>query len=332
VTDITIKDIARIAGVSVSTVSKALNDSTAVKPSTKLKIKQLSEQMGYRPNIAAKSLVSQRSRTIGAVWPNVNRAILSTLATKINEELNARGYSMLLSINPIESAVQLFNQIQVDAVLVFDRNDTAGLVSHLPSKAPILCYGEPSSRGFPSIYVDRRKAIYEAVQYLSNLGHKRIAYIGDLSNRRFSQQEKYLGFMDGIIGFGLPTHPNMAVNSNGLDSHEGYEAAMQLWESPYKPTAIIGGTYDLSLGITRALQWQNIKLPQDISLVSYDNIGQMSSLPVPMTSVGAPIDAIAAKVVESILVLIEKQEQLPAIQTIEPALVERNSCLPLTAE
>jgi LacI family transcriptional regulator len=330
--DVTIKDIARIAGVSFATVSKALNNSSLVKPSTKLKIHQIAEQMGYQPNIAAKSLVSKRSRTIGAVWPNVDRATLSTLATKINEELNKSSYSMILSINPAESAIQLFNQIQVDAILVFDRSDPTSYAGPITSKVPVLCYGEPASKGFPSIYVDRRKAIFKAVQYLSSLGHRRITYIGDASNRRISQQEKYLGFTDGIIEFGLLTHPNMTVNSNGLDSYEGYKAAKQLLASSYKPTAIISGTYDLSIGILRALQEENIRIPQDVSFVSYDNIPQMKNLPVPLTAVGGPIDSIAKKVVESILFMIEKNEQLPLIQTVEPELVERDSCQPNVSE
>ncbi|TDF95388.1 LacI family DNA-binding transcriptional regulator [Paenibacillus piri] len=329
---VTIKDIARIAGVSVATVSKALNNSPLVKPSTKLKISQIAEQMGYQPNIAAKSLVSKKSRTIGAVWPNVDRATLSTLATKINQELNQCGYSMLLSINPAESAIQLFNQIQVDAILVFDRSDPTSYAGPYTSKVPVLCYGEPASKGFPSVYVDRRKAIFNAVQYLWGLGHKRITYIGDVSNRRISQQEKYLGFTDGIIEFGLPTHPKMTVNSNGLDSHEGYITAKQLLASSYKPTAIISGSYDLSVGILRALQEENIRIPQDISLVSYDNIPQMDKLPVPLTAVGGPIDIIAKKVVESILLMIETQEQLPLIQTVEPEIIERDSCRPPVSE
>lgn len=325
---VTIRDIAKLAGVSVSTVSKALNNSSAVKPSTMLKIKQLSEQLGYQPNIAAQSLVSKRSRTIGAVWPNIDRAILSTLATKINERLTDNGYSMILTIDPVEAAVQLFNQIQVDAILIFDRSEPNSHLGSIKSKAPILCYGEPAIGGFHSVYVDRRKALFNAVQYLAELGHKRITYIGDISNKRISQQEKYLGFMDGIIKFGLPTHPEMTVNSNGLDSYEGYEAAKKLLESSYQPTAIISGSYDLSVGIFNALQMRDLKVPQDISLISYDNIPQMSMLPTPLTSVGGILDAIAAKIVDTILAMTRNEEDIPQSQIVDPVLIERESCQP----
>ncbi|TBL80881.1 LacI family transcriptional regulator [Paenibacillus thalictri] len=330
--DITIKDIARIAGVSTATVSKALNNSALVKPSTKHKINEIAEQMGYQPNIAAKSLVSKKSRTIGAVWPNVDRATLTTLATKINDEFNKNGYSMILSINPAESAIQLFNQIQVDAILVFDRSDPNSYAGPIASKVPVLCYGEPASKGFPSVYVDRRKAMFKAVEYLWSLGHRKITYIGDVSNKRISQQEKHIGFTDGVIEFGLTTHPSMIVNSNGLESNEGYKAALKLLASSYKPTAIISGTYDLTVGILRALQQENKRVPQDISLISYDNIPQMESLPTAITAVGGPIDGIAKKVVESVLCMIDKQEQLPLLQTVEPELVKRDSCRSCSGE
>lgn len=329
---VTIRDIARIAGVSVSTVSKALNNNSAVKPSTRERIKQISEQLGYQPNIAAQSLVSRKSRTIGAVWPNVDRAILSTLASKINDLLNERGYSMILSINPTETAVQLFNRIQVDAVLIFDRSDPTTYDGNITSQVPVLCYGEPASKGFPSVYVDRRKAIFKSVEYLANLGHQRISYIGDISNRRISQQEKYLGFMDGIIEFGLSTHPNMTLNSNGLDSHEGYVTARRLLESSYKPTAIISGSYDLSVGIMQAIQVEHLRIPEDISLISYDNLPQMSKLPTPLTSVGGQIDDVASQIVHSLLQMIEGQENPSLIQSIEPVLIERESCLPPSTE
>lgn len=325
---VTIRDIARIAGVSVSTVSKALNNHADVKPATMKKIKQISEQLGYQPNIAAQSLVSRKSRTIGGVWPNVDRAILSTLASKVNDLLNERGYSMILSINPTETAVQLFNRIQVDAVLIFDRSDPTTYTGNITSQVPILCYGEPASKGFPSVYVDRRKAIFDSVKYLATLGHQRISYIGDISNRRISQQEKYLGFMDGIIEFGLTTDPDMALNSNGLNSYEGYETARKLLKSTYKPTAIISGSYDLSLGIIQALQANNMHIPEDISLVSYDNLPQMDKLPTPLTSVGGQIDEVANQIVHSLLQMIEGKE-LPSLnQLIEPVLIKRGTCAP----
>lgn len=323
---VTIRDIAKIAGVSVSTVSKALNNNTAVKPSTMARIKQISEQLGYQPNIAAQSLVSKKSRTIGAVWPNVDRAILSTLASKINDLLNERGYSMILSINPTESAVQLFNRIQVDAVLIFDRSDPTSYDGNITSNVPIICYGEPASKGFPSVYVNRRKAVYKAVEHLAKLGHKRISYIGDISNRRISQQEKYLGFMDAVIEFGLTTDPNMTCNSNGLDQHQGYETAKKLLASSYKPTAIISGSYDLSIGIMQALQEKNIEMPYDISLISYDNLPQMGKLPTPLTSVGGQIDEVAECIVTSLLQMTDGEEPPALIQSIEPVLIERKSC------
>lgn len=323
---VTIKDIARMAGVSYSTVSKALNDSPLVKERTKLKILEIARQMGYQPNIAAKSLVSKKSHTIGVLWPTVERVALSTLVTRINQELENRSYSMLLSINPVQAAIQLFNRFQVDGILVFDESDdpSSGPIS---SSVPVLCFGESGNRDLPCIDVDRRQAIFRAVRYLWEIGHRRITYIGDLS-RKVNQQEKYLGFTDGIIQLGLTSNPDMVIDTKGLGWQEGYEAAKMMLRSPYRPTAIVSGSYDLAVGILRALKEANLQIPSDISLISYDNIPQMANLEVPLTVVGAPVEKIATGIVRSLLELIENPDSNLKTKFVESALVERESCSP----
>jgi LacI family transcriptional regulator len=325
--NVTIKDIARMAGVSYSTVSKALNDSPLVKSSTKQKILQIAEQLGYQPNLAAKSLVSKKSNTIGVLWPTVERVALSTLVTKIHELLEKNSYSMLMSINPVDSAIKLFNRIQVDGILVFDESESPDVRVPISLTVPILCYGPSGFREIPFIDADRRQAIYHAVEYLWKMGHRRIAYIGDLS-KKVNQQEKYLGFTDGMIKFGLSPHPNIVVNSHGLGWKEGYEAAKFLLQTSYHPSAIISGSYDLTVGILRAVEEANLRIPSDLSIISYDNIPQMANFEIPLTAVGAPVDHMAARIVDSLLHLIENKDSLPCENYVQAELVERESCCP----
>ncbi|UOF90308.1 LacI family transcriptional regulator [Fodinisporobacter ferrooxydans] len=325
--NVTIKDIARMAGVSYSTVSKALNDSPLVKEKTKSKILNIATQLGYQPNFAAQSLVSKKSNTIGVLWPTVERLALSTLATQINSKLEQHSYSMILSINPIDSAIKLFNRFQVDAILLFDEEQPEQNTEVTSSVVPILCYGELGASKFPTITVDRRQAILKAVQYLTNLGHRRISYIGDLS-RKINQQEKYIGFMEGIMKYGLLSHPQMATDSLGLSWQAGYQAAKSLLESEYHPTAVISGSYDLTVGIIRAIHEAKLQIPNDISLISYDNIPQMENLEIPVTAVGAPIEKISDSIVESLLTIIEHQNLDAKKSFVESELFERSSCCP----
>ena len=101
----TIKDIARIAGVSYSTVSKALNDSPLVKSDTKKRIVAIAEEIGYEPNFAAQRLVSKQTKIIGLIWPTIERLVLSTLVTKISDEINKTPYSMILSVDPVQASI-----------------------------------------------------------------------------------------------------------------------------------------------------------------------------------------------------------------------------------
>ncbi|MFD1436298.1 substrate-binding domain-containing protein [Kroppenstedtia eburnea] len=315
---ITIKDIAKAAGVSYSTVSKALNDSPLVKKETKQKILRVADEMGYQPNIAAKKLVSNESRTIGVVWPTVERVALTTLAAKINAALEQQKYHMLLSINPTKTAVDLFNRFQVDGVLVFGEEAHEEIIS---SSIPLLYYGEPGPATYPTIDVNRRKAIQLGVRHLVQLGHSRIAYIGDLNPQHSNQREKATGYTLGMEEAGY-SHLHEAVDSRGLSWQAGYQAVKQLL-SKKKPTALISASYDLTVGIIRGIKELHLTIPQDISLVSYDHIPEMEKLDVPVTAVGTPVQTIATEITNHLLQLASGKKVPPAILDVE--LFQRQS-------
>lgn len=323
---VTIKDIASLAGVSYSTVSKALNDSPLVKENTKRKIFRIADQLGYVPNFAAKSLVSKKSNTIGLLWPTVERTAVSTLATLINNELEKHSYSMILSINDMNSAIELFNRLKVDGILVFEENHANTNLTR-PINIPILCYGESGYNNIPYIDVDRKNAIFIAVKHLFSLGHRRIAYIGDADQR--IQKEKYIGFTEGVMKHGLQSHPDMVMQTNGLGWQNGYHAAKKLLASSFRPTAIVSGSYELTIGALRAVKEANLSVPKDISLISYDNIPQMADLEVGMTAVGAPVGEIAKNIVLFLLEQIEQDKDgMSLTRPLESELVIRESCCP----
>src|SRR5699024_8342631 len=119
---VTIKDIAHFANVSYSTVSKALNDSPLVKEATKKKIIQIANDMGYKPNFAAQRLVSKQTKVIGLIWPTIERVVLSTLVSKISDEIRKTPYSMILSIERIEASIDTVKKFQVDGMILFEEH------------------------------------------------------------------------------------------------------------------------------------------------------------------------------------------------------------------
>lgn len=323
---ITIKDIAKHAGVSYSTVSKALRNSPLVKEPTKKKITKIAEELGYVPNVVARSLVQKKSYTIGVVWPTVERVAPSALITKINEILEEKKYTTLLSINKAESAIATFNRFQVDAIVVFGENEIhLGDAKKIASMVPILYYGIKESSIYPTIDVNRRLAIKIAMEHLVKLGHQHISFIGEISTKDPLQKEKYLGFLEAMNKFELPASPKTFVSTTGLDVYDGYLAAKSLLYQRGEVTGIVSGSYDLTRGILRAAHELNINIPNDISIISYDNIPQSEELDVHFSKVGVPIDRIAHKITETLLDIIDGNEINQSI-ILEPELNINHSC------
>jgi len=322
---VTIKDIARIAGISYSTVSKALNGSPLVRESTRERISRIAQELGYQPNTMARSLVAQKSFIIGVVWPTIERLSWSSLVTSLNDALAQHGYSMLVSINPLQSAITTFNRLRVDGILVFPGHEITPFADLPKSIVPILLYGSPGMANYSSINANRRKAIFEAVSYLAARGHRKVAYIGDLAPNHIVQQEKFKGFSDGIIRHKLLTHPDMAIDAGGHTADDGYKAAKRLLQSAYHPSAIVSGSYELTVGIVRALRENNLRVPQDISIIAYDNIPQMERFDVPVTAVGPPLEAMAESIVNMLLGLISGAVTPPGNYEVDVELVERAS-------
>lgn len=326
--NVTIKDIAQITGVSYSTVSKALNDSPLVKEATKKKIIEVANKMGYKPNFAAQRLVSKQTKVIGLIWPTIERVVLSTLVSKISDEIRKTTYSMILSIEPIEASIDTFKKFQVDGMILFEEHADitvdAGPIS-------LLSYGvsNQNTPQHPIVDANHGQAMHEAVKYLHQLGHTKIAYIGDLSPTDPMQVAKYTGFKHAMSEHGLSVDRHNVMNTTGLDWYDGYTATTQLLKTPFRPTAIIGGSYEISGGIIRSVKEMNINIPNDMSIMSYDNIPQMAQLEVPLTCIGVPVDQLAKEIVKRTIHMIEQKETQSIIRKMVPTLYERQSCAPV---
>ncbi|KAB8137580.1 LacI family transcriptional regulator [Gracilibacillus oryzae] len=323
---VTIKDIAKVAGVSYSTVSKALNNSPLVKEITKRKILKVAAEMGYEPNLAAKQLVRKKTDVIGLMWPTIERIVLATLVTNISKAFETTSYSMILSVDAPETAMDTFKKFQVDGMIVFGESNS---ITVSTENIPVVIYGVSGKNesAYPIIDANHEASMQKAVQHLVELGHRRIAYIGHLDQEDALQSEKVEGYEKAMKHFKLDENITI-INSNGLNWFDGYTATDIMLEQDKRPTAIIGGSYDISGGILRALQEKGVQVPEDISIVSYDNIPQMATMEVPMTCAGVPVDVLAEEIVHSIIERIESDEEIELVKKLSPTLTERESTGP----
>ncbi|HEX7057108.1 MAG TPA: LacI family DNA-binding transcriptional regulator [Bacilli bacterium] len=319
---VTIKDIAERAGVSFSTVSKALRNSPLVKESTKQKIVAIAGQMGYIPNIAARKLVSNKSGSFGVIWPSLERMTPSVLITKVNDLLEDRGFTMMLSINRFETALAAFHRFKVDAILLFYDRDQSLFNKHtFAAQIPVLYYGIAGTTPYPTIDCERKTAINLAIQHLVQLGHQSIAYIGNPPYTDLLQMEKVNAFTTQMRNASLT---GKVIPVARLDSIDGYHAAKALFLSEERPTAMISGSYDLTRGILRAAHELGIRIPEQLSLISYDNIPQMDALDIPVSAVGVEINTIAEQIARSLADLAEGKPH-PETISLKPEIVIRAS-------
>ncbi|RKL68180.1 transcriptional regulator [Salipaludibacillus neizhouensis] len=300
---VTIKDIAKTAGVSYSTVSKALRDSPLVKAPTKKKITAIANELGYQPNAAAQSLVSKKSQTIGVVWSSLEREAQAALLTHINKALENRQYTTLVSINEMKQAVNTFQRFQVDAILVF--NENKDIPSIQASPIPILSYGIAEGACFPTVDANRQEAIRIAVDHFANEGHQNILYVGMCSENDALQDDKFSGYCTGIKKQFGPLKQALYADTSGLNRHDGYLAMKKFLSTQELPDSIIIGSYDLARGSIQALSEDSRPRVKDIPIISYDNLPQVDKLEIPLMKVGVPLEKIVETIVDSLIKMIE---------------------------
>jgi LacI family transcriptional regulator len=321
---VTIKDIARYVGVSYSTVAKALNGSPLVKEDTKAKIVQAARELGYKPNFAARSLVTKKTGMIGVVWPTVERTALTALLTEIHRELKERGRTMLLSMLVGQEAIQLFERLQVDGILLFENEHEPEIALAPPAGIPLLSIGKPDRMAVPYMDLRRKQAIRLAVERLADRGMTDIAYIG-FQGASTQQADKYLGYVDGMLERNLPLVQEWIIRTEGSGWEQGYTAAKQLLQCAKRPQAVISGGYDLTSGVLRALRESGVRVPDDMALIGYDNIPHMGRLEVPVSAVGVPVGRIAASTVDKLLELVASEGEAPSATALEPEYAGRKS-------
>lgn len=315
---VTIKDIARLAGVSYSTVSKALNDSPLVKAETKQRILEIARAQGYQKNLLAKHLVSGRTRLVGLALAEVHNPIFAHLAHHLHRSLRAREYRMILAISPDE--VDLLAELRVDGVVLWAdvvQSHPRSLEPLIQSGRPALVLGADEPLALPHIRFDRKAGIFEAVQYLKSFGHRRIGIIGS------SQEIKIRAFLEALakLGLDLPGDHLFPAEST---FEGGYRAIKYARRDRTFPTAFIGLNNAITKGALRALLELGKKVPDDLSLIGYDNLPDMQFAEVPVTTVGPLLEDVADIAADYLLQLIEGST-VPEPVVVAPVLIPRAS-------
>ena len=290
---VSIKDIARVAQVSHSTVSRALQNPGVVNRDTAERIRHIARSMGYRPNVIGRSLATQHTQTIGIVVTTVADPFVSEVVAGVEDVAQAEGYAVFLANSNANSdreisVVRSFGERRVDGVLVMASRVGAlylPLLNELDVPLVLIDNQHPDDFGY-SISIDDRGGARLAVRHLIELGHRRIAYIGDQYGLQ-SDEDRLLGYKDEFAVAGVQLRSEFIIRGDG--KAEGGLVAMQtLLAFREPPTAVFCYNDMTAMGALRCLHARKIRVPEDVSIVGFDDLPISPFLEPPLTTVRQP--------------------------------------------
>ena len=335
-----LKNVAARAGFSVATVSRALNDTGYVAPETRKRILEAARELSYQPNLRARGLRKQSSHSIGLIIPNLLNAYYTALADALTQLLAGRGYHLILASTRDDAALE--------DVTVHEMVGQAvdGLIWVPTAPGPVLLE-YVTERGVPAVAIVRRvpgdrvdTVIFEdlagsraATEHLMRLGHRRIGYIGgDIAFS--SNRDRQSGYVEALKAAGLPLDEALVRLGPPRSTH-GFLACGDLLRLPSPPTAIFVGSNALMPGVLHALRQSGLRLPEEMSLVCFDDIDWFSFSVPPITAVRTEENRLAESAVDLLFEHIEHREDLerpPVVIEIPFELVVRGSTAPPPAE
>lgn len=331
-TNVTIKDIARIANVSYATVSRALNDHKDVNEQTKQKILKICNEVGYSPNAIARGLVKQNTYTIGLLVPDITNPYYPEVARGVEDEASKEDYNVFLCNTnwDMMKEVDYFNLLlakRVEGIIIAPvSDDTMKFVEKFTDRLPIVFLGTRiEGEKYNYVVIDNVKGAEMITEYLIGLGHRKIAFIGGTKDSgTFS--DRVLGYKNALKKNNIEIDENM-IKICGYRKVDGSNALKAMAKEANLPTAIFAVNDLLALGIIDAAENISLSIPEDISLVGFDDIPYASLPKIRLTTVSQPKDHIGREAIRILLEKIENKNTRVGLQRIvQPELIIRSTC------
>lgn len=333
--NVTLKEIAKELGMSAMTVSRALNDKKNVDHKTKEKVLEKAKSMGYTPNHVAKSLVSKKTNTIGAIIPEIYHAFFSEVISGIEEATYKSDYQLLLT-NSAEQSEREKNAINA---LISKRVDGI-LISCAETSNNVEYYKQVIKTGLPLVFFDRCvenigascvrvndfSSSKEITKHLIDHGYKKIAHLRGAKNLSVADS-RLKGYREALIEHNMQVDEKLIVES-GLNEDGGYRAMNILLELPeqYRPRAVVAINDPAAFGAIKAITEKGLSIPEDIAIVGFSDDIRAELISCPLTTVRQPAFLIGKRAAKQLIDTIENEDK--PIENIElmNEIVIRNSC------
>lgn len=333
--NVTIKDIAKVANVSYATVSRALSGSSEISEETRERVVKLCKEMGYTTNFVARSMVMKQTKLIGLIVSSVDNPFMSEVAYNIELSARENGYNIMLchSSHDLDLEEEVFELLlgrQVDGIIIIPSSvDTYGRLKRYLDKVPTVFVSE-NLRDVPESYVavDNYRGTFIGTEYLYSLGHRNILYFGR-RKRSTTHTLRADGYSDACKRFGITPHIyDSDFSASSIDN--GYTMAMDLFTQKPNYTALFASTDSIALGVLQAADECGLRVPEDISLLGFDNIHYTELPKINLTTIEQPKRTMALVAVEMLLEKMQRATIGYSHRILTPTLVVRSSCQPPT--
>ncbi|MGX9292091.1 catabolite control protein A [Bacillus sp. A015] len=329
--NVTIYDVAREANVSMATVSRVVNGNPNVKPTTRKKVLEAIDRLGYRPNAVARGLASKKTTTVGVIIPDISSIFYSELARGIEDIATMYKYNIILSNSDqnTDKELHLLNTMlgkQVDGIVFMGGNITDVHVEEFKrSPVPIVLAASVEEQAqTPSVNINYEQAIYDSVQLLIDKGHKRIAFVSGPMSEPINSVRKLAGYKRALEEAGI-AFDDVLVAEGDYSYDSGIEALANLLEQSDKPTAVIAATDEMALGVIHGAQDRGVSIPEDLEVIGFDNTRLSLMVRPQLTTVVQPTYDIGAVAMRLLTKLMNKEQVDDQIVELPHRIEERQS-------
>ena len=330
----TIEQVAKLAGVSITTVSNVLNNRTdAMRPATRVRVLEAARALGYHPSQVARSLAIRQTATIGLVIAEIATPLFFSAVSVIERVARQSNYNVLLchasTADEEQNALDLLQEKEVEGVILLSTSDYRddSLLDRLASSIPVVSINRSGSGGaFDRITWDNTQGIASAVRHLHRLGHRRIAFLRGPSDRK-GTDERFQGYRFGLAECGLAFIDEYVAAADYTAGPADWQAAAeQLLSVPTPPTAVIASDDSVAAVVMRTVQSRGLRVPGDVAVVGVDDQPFAPLLMPALTTVRLPIQEAGQQAITLLFERLRDSSRGPARVMLPTTLVVRESC------
>lgn len=325
----TIHDVAQDAGVSPTTVSRYLNHRIELPPATSARIDAAIARLDYRPNLLAKRLSTGKTEAVGLVTPEIREPFFAELASAFEDEADRHGYTVFISSTRSDrkrevASLERLHDRHIDGLVLMTNTPDDGTLAKLIGKRKNVVILDEDIPGVnaPRLFVENTAGARLATRHLIEAGHSRIAYLGG-PHGLFSVVERHEGFQQAMAEAGLPVRPEY-VALGGFDPELARVTTLKFLALPEPPTAIFASSDYLAIGAVMGLRDAGVSVPDDVSLIGFDDMPFGALLTPPLTAIRQPVEQIGRQGFQLLLQLLNGNTP-PPLTRLPVDLIRRHS-------